>query len=494
MQLVGGDDPGWRPPLPLTEGTTATDGGSAWFTPVPDSDGLWLEIAGNGAGFAATPRAALAAPLIERLLSAERDASRLWEELTVRYAEIDLLYAISEILGQTVRLEEAARTILKQVSRVVGARRASLMVADEEAGLLRLVAAQGFDPTQAPPTAIADEQSIAARVYREQRVIAGEAGGGRGKGRHPNYKGDAYLSVPISYAAPGTTPRCIGVINLTDSLDGDRFSPRDRKLVSAVAAQIGAAIENARLATREREQARLEDELAMAHDLQLKLMPEPGVLQGEAQVAVRCLPLASVGGDFYSFLRLGSGRIGVMIGDVSSHGLSAALVMALVLSAAGIHSTGTAHPAETLRLLRESLVAKLSETEMFVTMFYGVLDRVGGRLDFANAGHHHAFRIPVEGDPVRLDPGAPPLGLGMGAPIAGSQVPWQPGDLLALWTDGLVDAADGNGRRFGEPALLARLAALRADEPEVIVDTVTREVESFAPSPEDDRTLLVLRL
>ena len=118
--------------------------------------------------------------------------------------------------------------------------------------------------------------------------------------RAPGYRGRAYLSVPICYAAPGTPSRCIGVINLTDAQHHDRFTPRDRKLVAAVANQIGAAIENARLAAREREQQRLQDELDLAHDLQLRLMPEPESLQGEAEVAVRCLPLASVGGDFYT--------------------------------------------------------------------------------------------------------------------------------------------------------------------------------------------------
>jgi sigma-B regulation protein RsbU (phosphoserine phosphatase) len=495
VSLVGGDDPGWQPGLPFVEGVGPTGGGDAWFTPVPDCEGLWLEIAGNGVVFTATPRAALAAPLLERLLSSERDATRLWEELTVRYSEIDLLYAISEILGHTVHLEEAAKTIIRQVSRVVGARRASIMVADDEAGLLRVVAAQGFDRVQAPPVGVDDPHSIAARVYREQRVIAGEIGGGRGRGRHPNYRGDAYLSVPICYAAPGTTACCIGVINLTDSIDGDRFTSRDRKLVTAVASQIGAAIENARLATREREQQRLEDELALAHDLQLKLMPDPAVLQGEAEVAVRCLPLASVGGDFYSFVRLGAGRIGIMVGDVSSHGFSAALVMALVLSAAGIHATGATDPAQTLRLLRESLVAKLSETEMFVTIFYGVLDRKGRVLNYANAGHHHAYRIPQHGPPERLEATAPPLGLGTGTSITSRRVVWTPGaDVLALWTDGLVDAAAPDGNRFTEPRLLERLVALRGESPETIVATITAEVEEFAPTPEDDRTLLVLRI
>ena len=482
---------------PKGEGLVATPAGTSWFTPVPEADGMWLEIYGDGARPTGTPRAALAAPLIEMLLSAERDAARLWDELTVRYAEIDLLYAISEILGQTVRLEEGARTILRQVARVVGARRASIMVYDETANLLRVVASQGFDKGHAPALQPDDPQSIAARVFREQRVIGGDASqvaGRRGGGRHPGYRGNAFLSVPISYAAPGSPARTIGVINLTDSLDGDRFTPRDRKLVTAVANQIGAAIENARLAAREREQQRLEDELQLAHDLQLKLMPEPHVLRGEARVAVRCVPVASVGGDFYTVLRQSEGRIGVMLGDVSSHGMSAALVMALVLAAAGIHTAAAAGPSETLHRLRESLLAKLSEVEMFATAFYGVLDRKDRSLFYSNAGHPHAFRVTVEGRAERLEATAMPLGLGTWGPIAQATVAWDvEHDLLCLFTDGLADAADAEGTRFGEARLIERITSMRDRPLEEIVDAVMSEVDRHSSSPADDRTLLVLR-
>lgn len=497
LAVACGDDPGWTLPTPPGDGPVTTPDGPSWVTAVPEADGLWLEIPAEGGQLIGTPRAALSAPLLERILSAEREASRLWDELTVRYAEIDLLYAISEILGHTLRLDEAGRTILRQVTRVVGARRGSILVYDEPAGALRVIAAQGFDPDHATAIPIEDPRSIAARAFREQRVIAGNAAQlmGRSEGRHPGYQGDSFLTVPIAYAAPGMPARTIGVINLTDSLDGDQFSPRDRKLVTAVANQIGAAIENARLAAHERVQQRLQDELDVAHDLQLKLLPAPDVLQQEARVAVRCLPVASVGGDFYTFLRLGAGRVGVMMGDVSSHGLSAALVMALVLAAAGIHTAAAAGPAETLRALRESLVLKLSSTEMFVSVFYGVLDRGRQVLCYANAGHPHAYRIAGDGEVERLEATTPPLGLATGAPILQRELSWAVDrDLLALWTDGLVDAADGAGERFGESRLLERLVSLRGEDPETIVATITAEVDRFSPAPDDDRTLLILRL
>ena len=147
-----------------------------------------------------------------------------------------------------------------------------------------------------------------------------------------------------------------------------------------IANQIGAAIENVRLAERDRQQQRVRRELELAHDLQLRLLPSPAVLYGEAKVAARCTPVDSVGGDFYTFSRLGQGRVGVMLGDVSSHGFGAALVMALVLSAAGIHVETIGSPEATLDALLDSVGDELRSAEMYFTVFYGVLDRRAGTL------------------------------------------------------------------------------------------------------------------
>src|SRR5262249_49332164 len=162
------------------------------------------------------------------------------------------------------------------------------------------------------------------------------------------------------YGASDAPVRCVGVINLTDRIGGDRFTVTDRKLVAAVANQIGAAVENARLVERDLQQQRMSRELELAHDLPLKLLPSPSVLGEDAQVAARCFPADSVGGDFYTFTRLGRGRVGVMLGDVSSHGYSAALVAALVMAAAGIHAAASLTPDETLAALQESLATELA--------------------------------------------------------------------------------------------------------------------------------------
>jgi phosphoserine phosphatase RsbU/P len=284
-------------------------------------------------------------------------------------------------------------------------------------------------------------------------------------------------------------------MNLTDRIGGDRFTLDDRKLVSAVANQIGAAIENARLVDRDLQQQRVQRELELAHHLQLRLLPSPAVLQGDAEVAARCLPAESVGGDFYTFIRLGRGRVGVMLGDVASHGFSAALVMALIMSAAGIHAATALTPDETLTALLDSVESELAQTEMHFSVFYGVLDPKHGRLSYASAGHPHAFRVPAKGPPQRLEATSPPLGLGTSVAIQRRQVPWSSGqDLLVLWTDGLVDARNDAGEPFGEQRLLDEVSAHRTDAPEAIVQSVLFRADEFGARPTDDRTLLVLRI
>jgi phosphoserine phosphatase RsbU/P len=512
LRLVGGSDPGWALAPPTKAGLTPTPEGAAWLEPVPDAPGLWLEMGATRTPPPGALGATRASPgddltravptvmsVVAALLDSERQRASVAEELAGRYEEIDLLYAISEILGRTVRLEEAAQTIAREVCAVVGARRASIMVFDETSDSLRTVAARGFTPDGLAPVPVDDDCSVAAKVFREQRIVTFDPSDPTSVpsdcGETRGYRGHSFLSVPICYAAPGTEVRCVGVINLTDRIGGDRFTLDDRKLVGAVANQIGAAVENARLVERDLQQQRLQRELELAHDLQLKLLPSPAVLQGDADVAARCLPADSVGGDFYTFSRLGRGRVGVMLGDVASHGFSAALVMALVLAAAGIHAASSATPDETLTALLESLSTELAETEMHFSVFYGVLDPPGRRLSYANAGHPHAFRVPRDGPPERLEATAPPLGLAAVGNITRRQVPWSIGsDLLVLWTDGLVDARNEAGEAFGEQRLLDGVCAHRAERPEAIVNAVLQLADEFGARPTDDRTLLVLRI
>lgn len=431
--------------------------------------------------------ATLVVPVLQALVEASRASATMSAELASRYEEIDLLYFIGDLLGRAHGVDEVATIILREVCAVVGARRAGLRVYDEAQQVLRSVATLNVEPGAIPDEVSVDDQSVVvSRAFRSGRIETGT---------QVTWVPGEVVAVPIIHALQGQEPRVIGTLALADRAGGGQFTPEETKLIAAVATQIGAALQNARLAAGERERQRMEHELQLAHDLQMRLMPLPSVLRGDADVAVRSDSAESVGGDFYTFARLGRGRVGIMLGDVASHGLSAALIAAEVLAAAGIHANSTTPPDEMLTLLRDSLADELEQTEMYLTIFYGILDPTAGRLVYASAGHAHAFHVPASGPARRLDPTAPPLGLVEAGRFKRSMIPWQFGtDLLVLFTDGLQDHAAESGERFGEPRVIDRIERDRARTPQEITRSVFEDLAAFGGTSADDCTLLVLRM
>ncbi|MBU6365191.1 MAG: PP2C family protein-serine/threonine phosphatase [Gemmatimonadetes bacterium] len=219
-------------------------------------------------------------------------------------------------------------------------------------------------------------------------------------------------------------------------------------------------------------------EMKLAHDLQLKLLPSPGVVAPEARAATRMVPAESVGGDFFLLARLDADRTGVLIGDVAGHGYPAALVMALALSAAAIHMQAAFDPALALESVRASLADELTSTEMALTLCYAVIDGRARELRFANAGHPHAFRLGADGRLVRLTAVVPPLGFS-DLPIEESVTPWRRGDRLVLFTDGLPDLRNAAGGALGERAVRERLAGMvHGESPEQILEALAEQARA----------------
>jgi phosphoserine phosphatase RsbU/P len=434
-----------------------------------------------------------AVPLLASLLGTERDSLALVQQLWDRFEEIELLYTITETLGRTLGLAESARTIVREVATVVGARRASILVYDAADGVLRPAAGWGVDAAELSPVPVDDPCAISARVFRERAVVeydprSGEPPPPCDETRH--YRGAAFISVPILYPQPGEEPRAIGVLSVTDRVGTDAFSDGDRRLLAAVASQVAASIENQRLIERDREQQRLRREMELARDLQARLLKPR--YQGAADVAAHCEQAEGVGGDFYNFIRLPEHRLGVMLGDVSSHGYGAALIMALVLSASAIHAEEADSPEDVLRLLADSVGSDLADTEMSLSLFYAVSDREHRRLRYANAGHPHAFLLRADGSVERLAATAPPLGLGDDETFVGSEAPWGRGeDSLVLCSDGVVDAKNAAGERFGEERVLECVRGARARGARAAVDAVFAALAGYTGAP-DDRSVLVL--
>jgi sigma-B regulation protein RsbU (phosphoserine phosphatase) len=260
-------------------------------------------------------------PVVSQILRGAQEVEHAALELAERYEEINLLYTIGEILGRTVTLEEAAATILTEISETVGARHASILVHEPTKDVLQVVAAIGSEGKNAPPIAVDDPECVSSRVFRTQHPLIVAAGVMECDRERPYRKGEM-LSVPIMWTTP-TGGEPLGVVNLSDRRSKQPYSAGDQKLVAAIATQIGTAIQNARLVRASIEQQRLMQEMYLAHDLQMKLLPNASVVAPEATVAARVVPAMSVGGDFYHLFRMPRNRTGVMIGDVSGHGYRA---------------------------------------------------------------------------------------------------------------------------------------------------------------------------
>ena len=465
--------------------------------PLPDSllcslspksgPALQLEICSSD-GLAVESVASFVQAEVERVLDLMQEVEFFTRELSERYEEIDLLYSISETLGSILILEEATEEILREVCDVLGAERGSLWVYDRSRDLLRLTAAVG--PGSGGPLDARTPDLVTSRVFEEGRAQIG----GRGDLGEPRSGGATTdISVPISYSRRSVESRIVGVIDLFRRLRADPFTTSDKKLLSAIASQVGAALENNRLIQESLAQERMSREMELAHHLQMKLLTSPEAFDG-ADVAARVVSAERVGGDFFHLFKLPSGKIGVMIGDVSSHGFPAALIMALCLSAASIYAMESPDPGEVLRKLDDALSGELETTEMSVSLCYVVIDSAAGELRYSNAGHPHAWVFRSDGDPERLGATDPPMGFAGPESYAEERVPWQSGDLLVLFTDGLSDTLATPEPGSGEAAVLDAVAKEQEADPTRIVEALFATAEAATPRyPADDQTALVLR-
>jgi sigma-B regulation protein RsbU (phosphoserine phosphatase) len=436
-------------------------------------------------------------PFVRRLAH-ERDGAA--QELVERYEEINLLYAIGELLGGTTTVENVADTLLRELAITVGATRAVFLRTSRGQTRLAPIASLGLGDTAYPTVSLDDLTHIAVRAFRTASACTEDGKTARAADPVMAADGDALLAVAITRPStgigitgphPAITARRpanavlesigavpLGVLVLGGHRARGSFTAGDRKLAIAVGTQIGTAMHNAALVRAAVERQQLEREMHLAHDLQLKLLPRPTVVAPEARAAARVVPAESVGGDFYLLARLDKDRTGVLIGDVAGHGYQAALVMALALSAVAIHVQAAFDPSIALEAVQRSLADELASTEMSLTLCYAVIDSRVGEVRYANAGHPHAFRVGRDGECTRLGAIAPPIGFSDAA-IDECVVSWRTGDRLVFFTDGLTDARDAADARLGERPIVDLLAGMtHAETPEEMLARLFERVES----------------
>jgi serine phosphatase RsbU (regulator of sigma subunit)/predicted ester cyclase len=249
-----------------------------------------------------------------------------------------------------------------------------------------------------------------------------------------------------------------------------------------------------RLEQEERERERIEQELLVARRIQQASLPkEVPELEGW-QIAPYYQPAREVGGDFYDFLELPNGHLGLIVGDATGKGVPAALVMASARSMlrAVAQALGSSSPGDVLGRVNDTLVTDIP-TNMFVTCFYCILDPKSGHLVYANAGHDLPY-LHRNGDAEELRARGMPLGLMPGMSYEEKETILEAGEAALFYSDGLVEAHDPKGEMFGFPRLRALIA--EHGEERALGDFLLEELYSFTGEgweQEDDITLLTLR-
>ncbi len=243
------------------------------------------------------------------------------------------------------------------------------------------------------------------------------------------------------------------------------------------------------------EKEKLEAELRIARDIQRSILPQTRPQIPGFDFGMLIEPMRSVGGDFFDFIPIDDEHLGLAIGDVSGHGVPAAIFMALTFSLLRAEALRTSSPGEALRAVNRRLLG-MNQAGMFVTVLYGILNRVTREFQFARAGHDLPLALDGACRPIPLAPG-PGLMLGLFAapPIDEQSVVLPPGSLLLLYTDGVVEGKNAAGEFFGEQRLQAILFAGRKPTAQAACEAVLSAVRDFcdyAPQ-QDDITLLALQ-
>ena len=287
----------------------------------------------------------------------------------------------------------------------------------------------------------------------------------------------------------------VGILNIGPRLSGQDYSADDRRLLESLAAHAAPAMRVGQLLREQQAEmqarGRMEQELQVAQMIQQNFLPKQLPELAGWRIAAVYRPARAVGGDFYDFIELDGGRLGLVIGDVTDKGIPAAMVMAATKSLLRASAQRLIDPGEALAHVNDQICAEIPEN-MFVTCFYGVLDPASGALRYANAGHNLPL-VHTGGRCSELRATGMPLGLmpQMGYEVKETTI--ARGARVLLYSDGLVEAHAPDRDMFGS----ARPAALLRDDASAaeILTRLLAALDAFTgpgSEQEDDITLVVL--
>jgi serine phosphatase RsbU (regulator of sigma subunit) len=289
--------------------------------------------------------------------------------------------------------------------------------------------------------------------------------------------------------------RPLGAIVVVNSGEG-RLSPEDAEVLATIANMSANAVENALLYEQTREHERMTAEMTLASDLQKSLLPRTHPRTASIETAGWCMSASETGGDFYDFLDMGEGRLGVVIGDATGHGMGAALIVFIARSTLRALLDGE-HDLERVLTRMNDLVEQDFDDDRFITFYFGVWDERERTLRYTSAGHDPPllYRPATDEFTEHVATGTP-LGILPGMTFPPRSVRLEPGDFLLFGTDGIWEALNPAGEFYGKDRLKAAVRAAHALPIDEAAEHVRRDILEFHEGREqhDDITAVFLRV
>ena len=415
--------------------------------------------------------------------------ARLYSRVSRQARTLTVLNEIATELTSILDLDPLLERVGQLLRRLIDYQMFTIMLLDEKGEVLITRYAWRFGYTHAPRRRIPITSGLVGAAVREWRVMNVPDVRKDPRYLEMNPETRSELIVPLFYKG-----RVIGVLDLEHTRTG-YFNEEHERMLTTLAAQIAIAIENARLYQAVRRQERqLEKDIAMAREVQLRLLPTEPPQHTNVEMAVRFLPARTIGGDLYDFLEYGPTESAIVLGDVSGKAAPAALFAALVSGIMRAAAAQQAEPAAMLALLNDAMQERKLESQ-YVTMLFTLWNDDTRTLQVANSGAvPPVFCRAGQFQPVKAE--GFPLGMFPDVTYEEFSIATQPGDVIVFVSDGIGDAENEQEEMYGEDRLAELLCASRNLPAGEIAEAILADVTRFQGTHDrfDDETIIVLRV
>jgi serine phosphatase RsbU (regulator of sigma subunit) len=420
-------------------------------------------------------------------------------------------------------VEEILDMVIEQIPSIMHAHRVSIYLLDKEERFLifKRHSSSKLQEHLGEKISVDSQQSLVPQaLLQKQSLLIGNVGEFINQNkllipvsRRQRYTSGSCMLVPIKVRLPNQHEKIFGVINFAEKIDFTPFTRYDLEMATHLCEILGNAIHNALVAEKKlgghqkellselndmkEAFAKKDIHLDEAKKKQIQMMPTlPRI--SDYDIDVYYSPMETIGGDFYDFINISEEEVGIVVGDVSGHGIEAALVMSMAKQVLNIYSKLHHSLTDALVHANEEIFTSL-RGESFIAVFLGILNKATHVLRYARAGQTYPvlYNSARQPDLSELKSNGVVLGTVRGemlrAKIEEKHIQLVPQDVLLIYTDGAIEAPNAQGEEFGTERLMQALRAAAHGSAKEINQSLCAQIRTFAPTPQsDDITLLCL--